>query len=33
MRYAQPVRLTEDCLFCHGDPVGAKILLVTKKKA
>jgi methyl-accepting chemotaxis protein len=24
MRYAQPVRLTEDCLFCHGDPVGAK---------
>lgn len=24
MRYAQPVRLTEDCLFCHGDPVGVK---------
>jgi methyl-accepting chemotaxis protein len=24
MRYAQPVRLTEDCLMCHGDPVGAK---------
>jgi methyl-accepting chemotaxis protein len=24
MRYAQPVRLTEDCLFCHGDPVGSK---------
>jgi len=24
MRYAQPVRTTEDCLFCHGDPVGAK---------
>jgi len=24
MRYAQPVRLTSDCLFCHGDPVGAK---------
>jgi methyl-accepting chemotaxis protein len=24
MRYAQPVRLTEDCLFCHGDPVSAK---------
>jgi methyl-accepting chemotaxis protein len=24
MRYAQPVRLTEDCLICHGDPVGAK---------
>jgi methyl-accepting chemotaxis protein len=24
MRYAQPVRLTRDCLFCHGDPVGAK---------
>ena len=24
MRYAQPVRLTEDCLFCHGDPVGDK---------
>jgi methyl-accepting chemotaxis protein len=24
MRYAQPVRLTEDCLFCHGNPVGAK---------
>lgn len=22
MRYAQPVRLTEDCLFCHGDPAG-----------
>ncbi len=24
MRYAQPVRLTEDCLMCHGDPVGEK---------
>jgi methyl-accepting chemotaxis protein len=24
MRYAQPVRLTEDCLFCHGDPAGSK---------
>jgi methyl-accepting chemotaxis protein len=24
MRYAQPVRLSEDCLLCHGDPVGAK---------
>jgi len=24
IRYAQPVRLTADCLFCHGDPVGAK---------
>jgi methyl-accepting chemotaxis protein len=24
MRYAQPVRLTEDCLACHGDPVGQK---------
>ncbi len=23
-RYAQPVRLTEDCLVCHGDPVGSK---------
>ena len=24
MRYAQPVRLTEDCLVCHGDPAGSK---------
>ena len=24
MRYAQPVRLTADCLLCHGDPAGAK---------
>ncbi|MGB8918247.1 MAG: methyl-accepting chemotaxis protein, partial [Candidatus Sulfotelmatobacter sp.] len=24
MRYAQPVRLTVDCLGCHGDPVGQK---------
>jgi methyl-accepting chemotaxis protein len=24
MRYAQAVRLTLDCLLCHGDPVGAK---------
>jgi len=24
MRYAQAVRLTEDCLVCHGDPVGQK---------
>jgi methyl-accepting chemotaxis protein len=24
MRYAQPVRLTVDCLVCHGDPVGQK---------
>jgi len=24
MRYAQPVRLTEDCLQCHGSPAGQK---------
>jgi len=24
MRYAQAIRVTQDCLFCHGDPVGAK---------
>ena len=24
MRYAQPVRVTQDCLFCHGDPAGQK---------
>jgi methyl-accepting chemotaxis protein len=24
MRYAQPVRLTKDCLLCHGDPAGTK---------
>ena len=24
MRYAQPVRLTQDCLLCHGDPAGEK---------
>jgi methyl-accepting chemotaxis protein len=24
MRYAQPVRITQDCLVCHGDPAGAK---------
>ena len=24
MRYAQAVRLTQDCLICHGDPPGAK---------
>jgi methyl-accepting chemotaxis protein len=24
MRYAQPVRLTADCLICHGDPAGEK---------
>ena len=24
MRYMQPVRLTQDCLFCHGDPAGTK---------
>jgi methyl-accepting chemotaxis protein len=24
IRYAQPVRLTEDCLFCHGEPAGSK---------
>ena len=24
MRYAQPVRISEDCLICHGDPAGAK---------
>ena len=24
MRYAQPVRVTEDCLICHGDPAGSK---------
>ena len=23
MRYAQPVRLSEDCLLCHGDPAGS----------
>jgi methyl-accepting chemotaxis protein len=23
MRYAQPVRLTQDCLYCHGDPAGS----------
>jgi methyl-accepting chemotaxis protein len=23
-RYAQPVRITDDCLFCHGDPAGSK---------
>jgi methyl-accepting chemotaxis protein len=22
MRYARPVRITQDCLVCHGDPVG-----------
>ena len=22
MRYAQPIRITHDCLFCHGGPVG-----------
>jgi methyl-accepting chemotaxis protein len=32
MRYAQPVRLTEDCLYCHGDPVGAKDPLGYKKE-
>ena len=24
MRYAEPVRITQDCLQCHGDPVGEK---------
>jgi len=24
LRFAQPVRLTADCLFCHGDPEGQK---------
>jgi methyl-accepting chemotaxis protein len=24
MRYARPVRITQDCLVCHGDPVGEK---------
>jgi len=24
MKYAQAVRLTQDCLLCHGDPVGEK---------
>jgi len=24
MRYAQPVRLSEDCLLCHGSPAGEK---------
>lgn len=24
MRYAQPVRLTQDCLVCHGAPIGQK---------
>src|SRR5690349_12431448 len=24
MRYAQPVKVAQDCLQCHGDPVGAK---------
>ena len=24
MRYAQPVRITQDCLVCHGDPAGTK---------
>jgi methyl-accepting chemotaxis protein len=24
MRYAQAVRLTSDCLLCHGDPAGSK---------
>ena len=24
MRYAQPVRVSQDCLFCHGDPAGTK---------
>ncbi len=32
MRYAQPVRLTADCLTCHGDPAGRRIRLATSKK-
>ena len=24
MRYAQAIRLTQDCLLCHGDPAGSK---------
>jgi methyl-accepting chemotaxis protein len=27
MRYAQPVRITQDCLICHGDPAGTKDLV------
>ncbi len=32
-RFAQPVRLTADCLFCHGDPAGQKDPSVTQKRA
>ena len=24
IRYFRPIRLTQECLFCHGDPVGSK---------
>ena len=24
IRYFKPVRLTAECLYCHGDPVGSK---------
>lgn len=24
LRFAEPVRLSKDCLFCHGDPAGSK---------
>lgn len=24
IRYFRPIRLTQECLFCHGDPVGGK---------
>ncbi|MBF0495528.1 MAG: DUF3365 domain-containing protein [Deltaproteobacteria bacterium] len=24
IRYFKPIRLTEECLFCHGDPAGSK---------
>ncbi|WP_028580211.1 methyl-accepting chemotaxis protein [Desulfogranum japonicum] len=24
VRYLKPIKLTQDCLFCHGDPQGAK---------
>ena len=32
MRYAQPVRVTQDCLFCHGDPAGSKTPSDTRRK-
>jgi len=24
IRYFRPIRLTQECLFCHGDPIGSK---------